>query len=254
MAVRMSRQTVLVATRDALADGQQHSMAELAAAAGVSVKTLYRMFGSRAELLRQVASDVRPPARERILEAALELVGRDGLASLSMDDLATASSVSRATLYRLFPGKPALFRELIQTYSPWEAVADVIDSAVDRSPQVVIPQVGRALAAAMAGRTGLLVRMVSEMIKGDPDTTEGLARSMGRGLPDLVRYLSEQMAVGRLRKMHPVLAFQLLAGPIVAHMLTRPLATMMGFDQPIDKVVDQIVDAWLRAMSPEEHG
>jgi hypothetical protein len=81
-----------------------------------------------------------------------------------------------------------------------------------------------------------------------------LARSMGRGLPDLVRYLSEQMAVGRLRKMHPVLAFQLLAGPIVAHMLTRPLATMMGFDQPIDKVVDQIVDAWLRAMSPEEHG
>jgi AcrR family transcriptional regulator len=144
------------------------------------------MFGSRAELLREVASDARPEARERILEAALEVVGRDGLASLSMDDLAAASLVSRATLYRLFPGKSALFRELIQTYSPWEAVANVIDSAVDRSPQVVIPHVGRALAAAMAGRTGLLVRMASEMIKGDPDTTEGLARSMAADSPTLL--------------------------------------------------------------------
>jgi ATP-dependent Clp protease ATP-binding subunit ClpA len=35
-------------------------------------------------------------ARERILESALELVGRDGLAGMSMDELAEVSSVSRA--------------------------------------------------------------------------------------------------------------------------------------------------------------
>src|ERR1039457_5387950 len=67
-----------------------------------------------------------------------------------------------------------------------------------------MPEVGRALTAAMAGRTGLLLRIVLEMIKGDPDTSEGVSRSMGRGLPDLVRYLSEQMAARRLRTMHPV--------------------------------------------------
>jgi AcrR family transcriptional regulator len=254
MTAALSRQTVLAAAREALADGQQRSMAQVAAAADVSVKTLYRMFGSRAELLQQVDTDARPAARERILAVALELVGQDGLAELSMDELAASASVSRATLYRLFPGKAPLFRELIQTYSPWEAVADVIDGAADQSPQLVIPDVGRALASAMAGRTGLLLRMVLEMIKGDPDTTEGVSRSLGRGLPDLVRYLSEQMAAKRLRKMHPVLAFQFLAGPIVAHMLTRPLATLMGFDQPIEEVVDQLVDAWLRAMTLDEHG
>src|ERR1017187_759109 len=252
--VALSRQAVLAAVREALAGGEQRSMAQLAAAAGVSVKTLYRMFGSRDELLQQLDTDPRPAARDRILAVALELVGRDGLAELSMDELAAAASVSRATLYRLFPGKASLFRELIQTYSPWEAVADVIDGATDRSPQLVMPEVGRALTAAMAGRTGLLLRIVLEMIKGDPDTSEGVSRSMGRGLPDLVRYLSEQMAARRLRTMHPVLAFQLLAGPIVALLLTRPLAKLMGFDQPVEKVVDQIVDAWLRAMSPGEYG
>jgi hypothetical protein len=47
---------------------------------------------------------------------------------------------------------------------------------------------------------------------------------MQRGLPDLMRYLSEQMAAGQLRRMDPVLAVQLLAGPIVTHEMTRPLA------------------------------
>jgi AcrR family transcriptional regulator len=227
-------------------------MDEIAAAAGVSLRTLYRLFGSRHALLGEVDWEAPPTARERILEAALELVGRHGLAELSMDRLAADAGVSRGTLYRLFPGKPALFRELIQAYSPWEAVADVIEAAADRAPEHVMPEVGRALAREMSGRTGLLLRMVFEMVKGEPDTNEGVRRSMGRGLPDMVRYLDEQMAAGRLRRMHPVLAFQLLAGPIVAHMLTRPLASLIGFRMRPEQVVDQVVAAWLRAMAPDQ--
>jgi hypothetical protein len=53
--------------------------------------------------------------------------------------------------------------------------------------------------------------------------------------------------------MHPVLASQLLAGPIVAHLLTRPLAeSAIGFRTPSNEVVDQIVGAWLRAMALED--
>jgi AcrR family transcriptional regulator len=226
-------------------------MNEIAAAANVSLRTLYRMFGTREALLSELDQEPSPTARERILESALELVGRQGLAELSMDELAATAGVSRATLYRLFPGKPALFRELIEAFSPWEAVADAIEAAPDRAPEVVMPEVGRALAAAMAGRAGLLLRIVFEMAKGDPDTSEGVARSLGRGLPDLIRYLGEQMAAGRLRRMHPVVALQLFAGPIVAHQLTRPLARLIGFGASQEEVVDQIVRAWLRAMAPE---
>jgi AcrR family transcriptional regulator len=226
-------------------------MEEIAAAAGVSLRTLYRLFGSRRALLSQVDWEPPPSARARILEAALELVGRHGLAELSMEELAADAGVSRGTVYRLFPGKPALFRGLIQAYSPWEAVADVIEAAADRSPEHVMPEVGKALAGSMSGRTWLLLRMVFEMVKGEPDTTEGVRQSLGRGLPDLIQYLSEQMAAGRLRRMHPVLALQLLAGPIVAHMLTRPLASLIGFGMRPEQVVDQIVAAWLRAMAPD---
>ncbi len=248
----VSRANVLAAAREALSQGGQPTMGEMAAAGAVSVRTLYRLFGSRGALLGEL--DCEPPssARKRILVVALDLVGQHGLADLSMDELAAGAGVSRATLYRLFPGKPALFRELIHTYSPWEAVAQVINTAPDRAPDQVMPQVGRVLAEAMAGRAGLLLRMVADMVNGNPDTSEGVKRSMTFGLPDLIAYLGEQMTIGRLRRMHPIVAFQLLAGPIVVHLMTRPLADLVGLHTPQEDVVQQIVAVWLRAMTPEE--
>ena len=227
-------------------------MEEFATEAGVAVRSLYRLFGSRQALLREAGCAQEPSARERILDTALDQVGRQGLAELSMDDLAAAAGVSRATLYRLFPGKSALFGELIRAFSPWEPVADVIDAMPEGDAEEVMPAVAQAIADAMQGRVGVLLRMVFELLRGDPDTAEGMRQSMTRGLPDLIGYLSNQMQAGRLRRMHPVLAIQLLAGPIVVDLLTRPLAeAVTGFQTPQCEVSDEIVHAWLRAMAPE---
>jgi AcrR family transcriptional regulator len=226
-------------------------MDQVAVEAGVAVRTLYRLFGSRDVLLREAGCAQAPSARQRILDAALEQVGRRGLAELSMDDLAATAGVSRATLYRNFPGKSALFGELIRAFSPWEPVADVLDALPDGHPDEVMPAVAQAIADAMHDRVGLLLRMVFELLQGDPDTAEGMRHSMARGLPDLVGYLSTQMQAGRLRPMHPVLAIQLLAGPIVVHLFTRPLAEALIGSQTPQELLDEIVNAWLRAMAPE---
>src|SRR5437773_12543073 len=115
--VSTSRAQVVAALAAATVDQglAELSMDELAARAGTSRATLYRLFGSQQDLLRELG--VEPPAtlRSRVLETALDLVGRDGLAELSMDELAARAEVSRATLYRLFPGKAALFAELVRS-------------------------------------------------------------------------------------------------------------------------------------------
>jgi AcrR family transcriptional regulator len=247
-----STDAVLVRAQRALQRDQSPTMVEFAAAAGISMRQLYRLFGSRDNLLRALHQELSPGARERVLEAAFELLGQSGLADLSMDELATRAGVSRATLYRLFPGKPALFRDLIAAYSPWEPIARVLEApgVADAPPEQVIPRVAAALAEALTGRSAVLLRMVFEMSRGDPDTTEGVQRSMHRGLPDLISYLSHQTAAGRLRPMHPVLAAQLLAGPIVTHELTRPLAALVGFTASPQQLAAEAADAWLRAMSP----
>lgn len=223
-------------------------MEEVAASAGVSLRTLYRLFESRDELLRALNRTPPPPPRESILEAALGLLAKQSLAALSMDELAAAADVSRATLYRLFPGKPALFKALIQTYSPWESVAEVLESTEERAPERLMPLIAQALAQALKGRTGVLLRMVFEMIRGEPDAVDGIRHAMTRGLPDLIQYLGDQMSAGRIRRMHPIIAFQLLVGPIFVHVATRPLAAMLGLELPLEDVVRQMVDAWLRAM------
>lgn len=248
-----SREELVAAARRACDGGRQPTMQDIAATAGVAVRTLYRVFGSRGALLGEAGCRPAPDTRDQVLESALELVGRGGLAALSMDDLAAAAGVSRATLYRLFPGKSALFAALIRTYSPWMGVAEVVDAMPAGPPREVMPAVALAMAEAMRGRAWLLLRLLSELLEGGPDTAEGIQQGLARGLPDLVGYLGDQMRAGRLRSMDPLVALQLLAGPILADQLTRALAeSLIGFATPLDDFVEQVVGAWLRAMAPEE--
>jgi len=227
------------------------TMDQLAEAAGVSVRTLYRMYGSRDALLRELDAEPAPGARARILATAFDLAGERGLAALSMDELAAAAGVSRATLYRLFPGKPALFRELVQTFSPWQSLAHVIETATDRSPERVVPELAREVLRALSGRTGLVLRLVSDLsIMESADIAEVKA-GIGQALRVVAGYLDEQMTAGRLRRIPPMLAFQLLAGPIAVHLLTRPLAAGDPNAIPAQDAVDLLSDAWLRAMAPE---
>ena len=45
------------------------------------------------------------PTEERIVSAALRLIGRRGVKRLGMQEISEAAGVSRGTLYRYFPSK-----------------------------------------------------------------------------------------------------------------------------------------------------
>jgi AcrR family transcriptional regulator len=52
--------------------------------------------------------------RLRVLEGAYECIGRHGMAKTTVDDVAAASGVSRATIYRIFPGgKDEVLRDTV---------------------------------------------------------------------------------------------------------------------------------------------
>ena len=234
--------------------GGKPTVADFAAAAGVSRAGFYRAFKSRDALFQALNRVPEPGSRDRILAAAFRMVGERGLSSLSMDELARKAGVSRASLYRLFPGKGALFTGLVRTYSPLEPVTRVLEAMGDEPPEAVMPEVARAVYRTVyargENRTGLLRALFFELSSLAPDTEGAVREVIASLVGSLVKYITTQMSAGRLRPMHPLLALQSFAGPIFFHLLTRPAAEqVLGFEMDGEQAVAELAETWLRAMA-----
>jgi AcrR family transcriptional regulator len=247
----VTRETVLQAARTLLERDRAASLHDVASAAGVSRATVYRLFRSRDGLLQALDLEPDPDARQRALAAGLDLLDRDGLARLSMDEVAAAAGVSRASLYRLFPGKAALLRELLISFSPIEPIVEVVDRLRDRPPEEVIPVIARVAARSLAGRVGVLRTLLFEVSGASDEAAEGIHYMATRGIGTVARYVAEQMAAGRLRPVHPLLAIQSLAGPIMVHLVTRRAAEReLDVGLSVEEAAVELAEQWLRAMRP----
>jgi AcrR family transcriptional regulator len=242
-----------------LARGGRPTVADFASAAGVSRASFYRHFPSREALLDALEVAPEPGARERILAAAVEVVGAQGLNAMSMDELADRAEVSRATVYRVFPGKSALLEGLIQAYSPLEPISRLLAAKHDEPSSVLMPELARtayrSVFAAGEDRTGLVRALFFEVSSLRPETEEMAGETITKMVGLLVVYLLEQMAEGRLRRMHPLLALQSFVGPILFHIMTRPLAEkVLQLDIEGEVAVTELAETWLRAMATKEEG
>ena len=235
-----------------LSSGSQPSVDAIARAAGISRTTFYRSFRSRAELFAELKREPEPDTRRRILDAAYELLQRQTLAQLSMDELAVAARISRANLYRLFPGKPALFRALLIAYSPFEPVMALIQRSGGLPPEEFIPQLVLTAYHAVAGREGIARTLLLEVTSMTPETQEPFAQTGLRAFAAIAAYLQAQMRTGRLRTMHPLLALQSLVGSVMLHVLSTPVLGESIAGIPAgDEAVLQLAQLWLRGMGPE---
>lgn len=250
------RDRILSQARVVLAMGGRPTVADFAHAAGVSRTSFYRAFRSKNELLDALDRAPEPAARERVLQTAVEMIGTRGLAALSMDELADRADVSRATLYRLFPGKPALFAAVVQTYSPLEPVTRLLATRSHEPPHTLMPDIAREVYRTMCGRgddrTGLLRALFFEVSGLSPDSEEVVRHGVLALVGGMLQYIGNHMSAGRLRPMHPLLALQSFIGPVFFHLLTRrAVERMLGTDLDGERAVGDLADAWLRAMTPE---
>jgi AcrR family transcriptional regulator len=104
-----------------------------------------------------------PGTRERILEATLDCVARLGMAKTTMDDVARAADLSRATLYRAFPGGRD---EVLDAVVTWEVARFFLrlNAAVqpDGLDSVAVLEQGLLAARAALEHHELLQRLLRE--------------------------------------------------------------------------------------------
>ncbi len=66
--------------------------------------------------MRHLGADDRSSTRVRIVDGALECLARQGIAKTTVDDIARAARLSRATVYRTFPrGKEGILAAVVET-------------------------------------------------------------------------------------------------------------------------------------------
>ena len=158
----------------------------------------------------------------RILDAAKRCCEQWGVAKVTVDDIAAAASVSRATLYRMFPGgKDVLFealrvRERTEFFDVLTAEVDEVDDFEDLVVRLVVTAT-RALRAD---------EHLALMLASEPGET--LVELTADGMPRIVETATDYL--GPLLKPHldPGVA------PVVIELLVR--ITLSYFLAPSEHV------------------
>jgi AcrR family transcriptional regulator len=246
-----ARASLLDAGRRALTANPGATLADVASEAGVSRATVYRYFDSRAALLDALELEPDPDARERILAAALEKLGEGGLRSLSMDQVAEAAGVSRASVYRLFPGKAALFAGMLDAYAPFGDVRAPLHEAVGKPPAEAFPELLRAVAEAMSPRVAIMRSLILEASSGEPEAVEAAQAAIRPLYEELAPYFAAQVAAGAIRPIHPMLAVQTFIGPLVFNVLMQSVAgPISGLSVDPERAADVFAQVALRGLLP----
>ncbi len=110
--------------------GPGFPMSRLARPAGLSRATLYRRLAADPKLAAELArlrSEGAADVRSDVLRAAVGLLADVGLSQFSMDAVAARAGCSTATVYRHFPQRDLLLREVLRDSLPTLPLRQILD-------------------------------------------------------------------------------------------------------------------------------
>ena len=181
-------------------------------------------------------------AHEKVLEAAIRLIGDRGIEGTSMDSIAAASGVSKATVYKHWKDKDALCIDVVnrlRVAPPEFRSGDPRRDLVDLLTHV-----------ANANKPGRLLKILPRIIgyaAANPKFGRAFRKSsVGPTEAQVIRILNDAIATGALtQETDTDVAMSLLFGPILHRKL-------MGGKVP-PKLPEQVVDSFWRNWGSTGH-
>ena len=156
-------------------------------------------------------------AQQAILGAARDLLLQHGYADVTVEAIAAHAGVSKATIYRWWPGKAAVVLEaFLATTGPSPRRPDTACPAADLREQL------RGLAHALAGPVGIVLRGVLAEAQSDPEVAETLrVQYLAPRRAETCRLLERARAAGRISADADVeTAADTLVGPLFYRLMT----------------------------------
>jgi TetR/AcrR family transcriptional repressor of mexJK operon len=206
------------------------------------------------EAARKLERALQPRAMkpQQIREAAARLFQEQGYGAVSMDAIARAAGVSKATIYAHFADKAELFEELMKAVCREEWVAVTMLDAEPGDLRAELHAIGKAYAEFLVDPRA--VRIYRMVLAESPRFPE-LGRAFFEGGPRLITdklsaYLARAEAQGKLALGG---ASNRAAQNFLAMLRCEPhLRALLGLDEAaempeIASIVDSATDMFLRA-------
>ncbi|MGP4029914.1 TetR/AcrR family transcriptional regulator [Actinomadura sp. 3N407] len=262
MAAEVDAQLVAAAVGVAQQRGQAVAdvpLTAIAKAAGISRSTLLRRLnGTRAaldEAIRAAGIDPggRPPVRERAIEAAGYLISERGLGAVTLDAVAEAADCSLPSLHSIFQGRDGLLAAVFDRFSPVLDVEALAMTPPDRIEDT-IHEIYQALITAFGQEPRVMPALFADVLaRPTGPARQVLEQATPRMLHSIERLLAAEMQAGRLRQLPLPLLIQLMIGPLVLHMLLRPvLETSIGRQLPtVEESCQVFTAAFLRSVAAQ---
>lgn len=125
---------------------------------------------------------------EQVRSGAKDVFLRDGYSGASVDDIARAAGVSKATLYSYFPEKQLMYREILLDEISRLAAQSPIRIADDTAPDAALPVMARQIASWLISDSALRMhRTHIAEAERFPDVSQRYHAALTKLLRDVVR-------------------------------------------------------------------
>lgn len=166
--------------------------------------------------------------RDLVFKAGAEQFARFGLDGVGVDEIARAAGVNKAMLYYHFKNKLDLYREIVRDMlrAVSTAAAAIAESA--DAPATKIERFIETLATMREARPWFPPLMMREMSAGAPHLDPDTLLLMRSVFLSFGRILEQGVAIGAFRKVHPVLAYVTILGPMMMNAVRERAAAEPG--------------------------
>ncbi|APX13213.1 TetR/AcrR family transcriptional regulator [Tateyamaria omphalii] len=186
---------------------------------------------------------------DQVLDGARDVFMADGFEGASVDDIARAAGVSKATLYSYFPDKRLLFMEVANSECARQS-QDAIDNIdMNAAPQEVLCQAGKHFLRFITSKFG---QQVFRICVAESDRFPEIGRAFYKSGPERMRaemgeYFEAAVSRGDLKIDDYTLAADQFGELCKADIWPRLMFGVIDSvtDEDIDRVVDSAVKTFL---------
>jgi TetR/AcrR family transcriptional regulator len=153
--------------------------------------------------------------KDAVFEAAAARFSNGGFDGVSVDDIARDAGVNKAMIYYHFADKLALYRAILADgLSRMGATATAIADSSD-SPATKLDRFIEAFVRMTEARPWMPALMLREIAEGAPRLDAGTMSHMRVVIASFANILTQGQQIGVFRRLHPILAYESVIGPII---------------------------------------